>query len=265
MIRHASRSSQVATPAPPPSSAHPSSSSLTAPQELPSGPAQERAVLCVVDMDIHVQGMPLYTVPKSVSGERDRPGRWGWRPRQPLPPPIIQATPRCFHPHPGQPRRVPDTGAMADVLPVSSEQTVRICTTLHHFAPLCSDFAARSQIQPSENQSMLLPTTWTHSRSQTVPIRFPISVQFWSGLGLVSSARPVRLRRRLKPQISVKKPPLTAWRLPLCACRSRLPWQISKEFKVIQRNSNQNMCPSHPPIGPAAACRLALSFLGHRK
>ena len=169
MIRHASRSSQVATPAPPPSSAHPSSSSLTAPQELPSGPAQERAVLCVADMDIHVKGMRLHTVRNSVAGECDRLGRWRWRPRQPLPPPMIQATPSCFHPPPDHPVLTPDTGATADVLPVSSEQTVRICTTLHYFALLCSDFAVRSQLQPSENQRVVPPTTWTHSRSQTVP------------------------------------------------------------------------------------------------
>ena len=143
MIRHASRSSQVATPAPPPSGAHPSSSSPTAPQELPSGPAQERAVLCVADMDIHMKGMPLHTVRNSVAGERDRLGRWGWRPRQPLPPPMTHPSPRYFHPHPDHPVLTPDTGATADVLPVSSEQTVRICTTLHYFAPLCSDFAPR--------------------------------------------------------------------------------------------------------------------------
>ena len=239
-------------------------------------------------MDIHAQGMPLYTVRNSVAGERDRLGRWGWRPRQPLPPPMIQATPRCFHPHPGHPVRAPDSGGMPDELPVSSEQTVRICTTLHYFAPLCSDFAARSQPEPSENQCVVLPTTWTHSRSQTVPIRFPISVQFWSGFGSGFQRSPGQAPPETQAPIlgHSRLLPLTlaAWRFRPSVCRSRLPRQISKEFKVIQRISKEfkpKYVPPHPPIGPAAAFRLAptscacrfppaafrlaISFLGNRK
>jgi hypothetical protein len=250
---------------------------------------------CLVDMDNHAQGMHLYTVRNSVAGERDHLGRWGWCPRQPLPPPMLQATPRCFHLHPDHRVMTPDSGGMPDELPVSGEQTVRICTTLHYFAPLCSDFAARSQPESSENQSVLLPTTWTHSRSQTVPITFPISVQFRSSFGLVSTGRPAWLRRRLKPQISVKKPPAFrfppgAFRLALSALRLSLPASAadfkgiqgySKDFKGIQTK----ICapPIHPsaPQPPSAWCRFRLppsalrfplaafrfahSFLGHRK
>ena len=73
--------------------------------------------------------MPRYTLRNSVV-ERDRIGRCGWRSRQPLPPPMIQPSPNCFHPHPAQPVLTPDSGAIADVLPVSSEYTLGICTTL---------------------------------------------------------------------------------------------------------------------------------------
>ena len=200
MITDEFRSSQAAIQAPLPSNAHPSSSSPSAPKELPSGPVKEAAVQCVADMEFHTNGMPLYALRNSVAGERDRVGRRGWRSCQPLSPQMIRATPRCFHPHPDDPVTAPDSGPMPDVLPVSRESTVRICTTLHYFALLCSDFAAGSQLQPSENQCLVLPITWTHPRlCRSVFL-------FWSSFGLVPAPRShaPMLRRRLKPQISVK-------------------------------------------------------------
>ena len=46
---------------------------------------------------------------------------------------------------------------MPDELPVSGQQTVRICTTLHYFAPVCSDFAAGFQPEPSSGLVSALP------------------------------------------------------------------------------------------------------------
>jgi hypothetical protein len=168
MIRDGSRSSQPVTQAPLPSGA-PLLLIPNCTQELPSGPVHPGAVWCVVHMEF-----------------------------------CTNAAKRSNQPHPSHALRLPLAGCRRRSRIFLAVTPSRICTTLQHFAPVCSDFAAGSQLEPSENQCVVLPTTWTHSRSQTVPIRFAISVQYWSSFGLVSSARLARLRQRLKPKISVK-------------------------------------------------------------
>ena len=154
MIRHASRSIQPATQVPLPSGAQSSSSCPSAPREIPSGPAQGRPVLCVVDMGIDPNAMPL-------NGATNRTRSCGADLR---PAPSSSVHRRCSR-------------SRFAVAPL------RICTTLHHFAPLCSDFEGGLHLKPSENVSLALP----------------IPLQFWSGLQPPrSSAHRPALTARLK-------------------------------------------------------------------
>jgi hypothetical protein len=160
MITDEFRSSQAAIRGPLPTAAPPPSSSPSAPREIPSGPAQGRALLCAVDMEIDPNAMPL-------NGATNRTRSCGANLR-PAPPSSVHR--RCSR-------------SRFAVAPL------RICTTLHHFAPLCSDFEGGLHLKPSENVSLALP----------------MPLQFWSGL------QP--------PRSSAHRPALTASRLPPRAYR----------------------------------------------
>jgi hypothetical protein len=141
--------------------------------------------------------MPLYTVRNSVAGERDRLGRSGWRPHQPLPPPITHPSPRCFHPQPDHPVRSSDSDPMPHVLPVLGEHSVRICTTLHHFAVI---------LRPSHN--------WSPPKT---------SASWYQQLGLMPGPKLCRSLFPFRSSFGLVSTP-----------RLALPRRISKEFKVIQ-------------------------------
>ncbi len=145
---------------------HPNSSSPSPPKEFPSGPVEGRAVLCAVDMEIDPNAIPIYG-----AASRTRSCASGLR-SAPSPSVRRQRSPSC-----------------------SAAAPVRICTTLRHFAPLCSDFEAGPHLRPSSNQSLVPPIPCVHSRPKTVPIDFRISVQFWHSFGPVFAALNSQLLR----------------------------------------------------------------------
>ncbi len=187
MIRDESRSSQPVTPAPLPGGAHPNSPSSSPPKEFPSGPVEGRALLCAVDMEIDPNAMPLY-------GAANRTRSCGAE--------------LCSTPPPSARRRRSRNSSAAAPL--------RICTSLHYFAPLCSDFGAGPHLKPSQNQSLVFPIPCICSRPKTVPIVFRISVQFWNSFG------PVFRTLNSPPSLGSFQ-------------------GISRHFKVIQGNSSQEV------------------------
>ena len=82
---------------------------------------------------------------------------------------------------------------MPNVLPVSSEATARICTTLHYFAPLCSDFA------PRHHYLGFIPS----------PELCRPALQFRSRFGLVSAPRSHALTLPHSQRPPGKAPPET--------------------------------------------------------
>ncbi len=126
------------------------------PKEFPSGPVQGRAVLCPLDMELDPKTMPSYG-----AINRTRSCASGLR-SAPLPSVRRRRSRSCVAAAP-----------------------VRICTTLHYFAPLCSGFGAGPHLKPSQNQSLVFPIPCICSRPKTVPVVFRISVQFWNSFGPV--------------------------------------------------------------------------------
>ncbi len=153
MIRDQSRSSQRVTPAPLPGGDYPNSSSPRPPKEFPSGPAQARTVLCPLDMELDPNTMPSYgainRTRRCASGLRSAP----------LPSVRRQRSRNC-------PAAAP----------------VRICTTLHYFAPLCSDFGAGPHFKALPRTG---PSCLQHLASNPAPQLCRSIFAFWHSFGTV--------------------------------------------------------------------------------